>query len=382
MYGSWLVLLLIALYAGVFGVVFSDLSLFFTGHYTEIPTGKGYSLLVILPFLFAVVVLDVPIAISSSLGVQAWYGKTKSHAMRKVFLDMKEGNHFFTFFIAVLLEEMFARLLFVGWLPKLLPGPVMFYILMILGNALWALIHLVNFKNQADKKILRVLPQFLGGFFLAYVFVKFGFFAAVLAHFAFNAVLFASHKTQRINAIDGYIIGYMVLCTLVSYALMEKPIGDVVLWFSVNPTFTIPGWEFWDYLKVSVFISGTLFTVLGVLCYDRNEAALNKKEKQHGVIETILALPIVLLLCYVLFLFLGLFIYDVQYRILTIAVVMCSMLTSSSGSAMSRMFWLSVPDVYLTVCLMLALGFWPGCLLLCAEAVIHTPRLILNRYDD
>ena len=376
-------LTLIAWKAGVFGIVINELTIFISGGFREVASNHT-TFLMMFPVILAVVVLELPCTIGAAVLQAKMLGKSGKHALSDLFKELGEGNHFFTFFIIVLLEELFARWFFLGLLTKIsfLSGTVAFYALFLIGNAIWALIHLSNYKEEKDRKVLRVLPQFVAGAFFTYVFVKYGLLAAILAHFASNAVVFAVHKVQRINVIDGLIVGYATLCAAISYMLMEKPLTDVLPWFADSPVFRLQGWEFWDYVKFSVFLSASFVIVFGLLLYDRGEAGKKKSDKDIGLVGYIVGIPIVIGLLYGIYALLGLFIANVPYRVLVLAILFTFLQKGASGSAMARTFWSGLPDTYITMCILQALGFWPALGWVAVETAIHAPRIILNKLDD
>lgn len=334
------------------------------------------------PVIFAVVVLDLLGTVGAAVLSQMLLGKHGQHAISRFFEEMHEGHYFFFFFVFVLIEELFARWFFLGLLTKIpfLSGTVAFYALFLIGNSIFALIHLKNFREEKDRKVLRVLPQFISGIFCTYVFVKYGLLAAILTHFASNAVLFGAHKIQRINAIDGLIVGYGVLCAAISYALIEKPLTDILPWFADNPVFHLEGWEFWDYVKVSVFLSSCFVVVSGLLLYDRDEAG--KSGKDIGLIGYLIGIPLFILLVYGVYAFLGLFITNVPYRVFVLAILFVFLRTDASGSAIARTFWVSLPSIYLTVCILQALDFWSAIGWAAVQTVISAPNIVLNRLND
>lgn len=381
--GTFGLLALIAWKSNVFGIVISELTMFMSGRFREVGSNHT-TFLMMFPVILAVVVLELPCTVGAAVLQAKILGKSGEHAPADFFKEMEEGNHFFTFFVVVLLEELFARWFFLGLLTKIpfLSGTVAFYALFLIGNGIWALIHLSNYKEEKDRKMLRVLPQFVAGAFFTYVFMKYGLLAAVLAHFASNAVVFAVHKVQRINVVDGFIIGYGALCAAISYALIEKPLVDVLLWFADNPVFRLQGWEFWDYVKVSVFLSSCFVVVFGLLLYDRGEAGKKKLDKDTGFIGYIIGIPIVIGLLYGIYALLGLFITNVPYRVLALAILFTFLQKGTSGSAVARTFWSGLSDTYVTMCILQALGFWTALGWVAVETAIHAPRLILNKLDD
>jgi hypothetical protein len=212
--------------------------------------------------------------------------------------------------------------------------------------------------------------------------VKYGLLATILAHFASNATILAGHKVQRINMVDGLIVFYATLCATVSYVLMKKPIADVLPWFADSPVFRLQGWGFWDYVKVSVFISASSVILFGLLLYDRGEAGKKESDKNTGIFSYVIGIPIIIGLLYGVYALLGLFITNVPYRVLVLAILFTFVKRGASGSAMSRTFWSGLPDTYITICILQALGFWPALGWVAVETVVHAPGIILRKIDD
>ncbi len=88
-------------------------------------------------------------------------------------------------------EEVFARLLPLRFLPWLFgwDSRAGFYIPMLAFNAAWSLFHLMNYA-KGSRHWIRALPQFVLGLFVSFVFVKSGFWIALLFHIAYNAPVF------------------------------------------------------------------------------------------------------------------------------------------------------------------------------------------------
>ncbi|MBI2624634.1 CPBP family intramembrane metalloprotease [Candidatus Parcubacteria bacterium] len=376
-------LALIAWKAEVYGMVIRELVIFMSGGFREVASNRT-TFLMMFPIVLAVVVLELPCTVVAAVLQEKILGKSGKHMLTDFSKEMGEGSHFPPFFLIVLFEELFARWLFLGLLTKIpvLSGTVAFYALFLIGNGVWALVHLYNYREKGDRKILRVLPQFVAGAFFTYVFVKYGLLAAILAHFASNTVLFVVHKVQRINMTDGLLVGYSALCAAISYALMEKPLADILPWFADNPVFRLQGWEFWDYVKVSVFLSSCFIVVFDLLLYDRGEAGKKKSDKDIGLVGHIIVIPIVIGLLYGTYALLGLFITNAPYRVLALAILFSLPQKGASGSAMARTFWSGLPDTYITMCVLLALGFWPALGWIAVKAAIYAPRLRLNKLDD
>ncbi|MBI2632823.1 MAG: CPBP family intramembrane metalloprotease, partial [Parcubacteria group bacterium] len=220
MIGTFALLAFIAYQLNLFGIVTHELFLFISGNANAIER-VDTNLLAILGVILTVIVIELPCSIGASIIQNRVLGKSKNHTISNFFDTITYGSHFASFFKAVGLEELLARWLFLGLLTRIpfLSGTIAFYGLFLVGNGLWSYIHLSNYKEVSDRKLLRVLPQFVAGIFFAYLFKKYGLFAAVLGHFMSNAILFASHKIQKFNKIDVLIIVYSALCAVISFSL-------------------------------------------------------------------------------------------------------------------------------------------------------------------
>ncbi|KXK07278.1 MAG: hypothetical protein UZ21_OP11001001140 [Microgenomates bacterium OLB22] len=275
---------------------------------------------------------------------------------------------------------------FLGLLPKIpaLSGQTAFYALLLIGNTIWAGIHLNNFKENRDKKILFVLPQFVGGIFLSYIYLKFGLFGSVLAHFAGNAIILSSHKVHKVTIIDGLHILYGALCAWISYRLMTKPLSDMLTWFSTEPVFKLPGWTFWDYVLATVFIASIMGLVFDLLLYDRGSLEQDEKERSVGIVVTtyLLAFPIQFGLMLGAFSLLGWLGVGVFYRIICVALIFGLPSKQDSLGAVSRQFWAGLPYVYIMGCLLMGLGFIQTVAWALTMSVIALPSRLLHKHDD
>ncbi len=380
-FGTFGLLMLITWKSGIFGMVISELIMFISGGFRDVASNQT-NFLTMFQIILAVVVLELPCAVGATVLQAKIIGKSGKHALDDFFKKMNKGNNFFIFFFIVLLEELFARWFFLGLLTKIpfLSGTVAFYTLFMIGNGIWALVHLSNYNEEKDRKMLRVLPQFVAGIFLTYVFVKYGLLASILAHFASNAVLFATHKVQRFNTVNLFIVGYSTLCATISYKLTEKPLTDILPWFADNPVFRLQGWEFWDYVKVSIFLSSCSNIVFNLLLYDRSKA--EKKSGKNIGLGYMIGIPIVIGLLYGIYALLGLLIVNVPYRALVVAILFTFLHKGESGSTVAQTFWSGLPNTYITMCILQALGFWSALGWIALEIVINVPMLTLNEFDD
>jgi hypothetical protein len=381
--GTFSLMAVIAAKANAFGIVITEVSMLFSGSFSEVARNHT-TFLMMFPVILAVVVLELPCTIIAAILQAKILGKSSKHALEEFFRNMGEGNHFFKFFLAVVFEELLARWIFLGLLPRIpfLSGTIAFYFLFLIGNGIWAVIHLSNYTETSERHVLRILPQFVAGIFFTYIYVKYGLLASILTHFASNAVIFATHKVQRTSLVDALIILYSLLCAGGSYWLMTKPLADVLPWFADNPVFKLEGWEFWDYVKISIFISTCFVSGFGILLYDQVNMESRKSEKHNGCLSLILGIPIVVGIAYGLYAVMGLATSSVPYRVLGVAILLTFLQRGASGSAVSRSFWVGLPDTYITICILQALGFWPAVAWIAIETLVSVPRIALAKIDD
>ena len=379
--GFVLLLGVIAALSGGYNVFFRDLPLFLRGDVGAV-VGNETSFLLMFAVIMAVVTIEIVIVFSVWIGVCTLLG-----VPRKSALAIKEGNLFFNFFLFALLEEIGARWLFLGAIPKVfsLSGPAAFYILCLTGNTIWAFVHIYNYeKNQ--RHIIRVLPQFLAGFFFTYVYIKYGLLAAVLTHLCSNLVIFSVHKLQDPNLIDLLTFAYSAICVAVSYALMQKPISDILPWFSSkDPHFALSGWGFWDYLAISVFISYSISALSYALLLDKSAEKTGERQKikpSYYLFFMLIFGPFTVGALYGMFAFLGLFFNDIPHRILILAIFFAFFQKLSSGSATARVFITSLPGTYMAMCIIKAMGFWSAVAFLLLETLVNVPLFVMNQYDD
>lgn len=379
MVGLSLLLAAIAYFYGGFAVVGSDLHEFLTGHVFDLTKGTD-----LLPTSLAVICGMLAASMASAVLVGKLLGKASGeHAIAKEMAKMAPGNQLGNLLFVVFLEEVLARGLFLGLLTRIpgLHGPVAFYWLFLLGNLGWAALHLFNFTDPKDRHILRVLPQFIGGVFLTYIFVKFGFLMAVVVHLGFDALVFSVHKRESITRRDVEITIYSAVLALVSYMLVSKPFTDLQPWFSnTNSSFVIPGWGFWDYLKMHLCITSALSAMCGLLLFDRPLTTKKAVEIENS--KYMLLTPLVSFLgvgiIFGSYWFAGLFVRNVDIRVLVLGVVFACARRGRSGSSTGRAFWQTVPSVFLSICVLEALGFWYGSLIVITEWVLGLPLVLLE----
>ncbi|PIP69304.1 hypothetical protein COW91_00220 [Candidatus Nomurabacteria bacterium CG22_combo_CG10-13_8_21_14_all_32_8] len=192
--GTLGLLALISWKAGVFRMVINELKLLISGEFQEISKNHTSFVMMFL-VIFVVVILNIIYSFCLLTLISKILGKSGKHTASETLKERGSKYLFFSFFAEASAEELVARWFFLRLLTKItfLSGTVAFYVLFLIGNSLWALIHLSNYKKREDRKILRVLPQFIGGIFYTYIFLKYGLLATVLEHVVFNIILLSTY---------------------------------------------------------------------------------------------------------------------------------------------------------------------------------------------
>ncbi len=388
--GTYILLCTIAFLSGKFTLVIFDLfRLFTTGSLTSIEINE-YTFLIMLYIIAIAVVVDLAISFPLALVIRKKYGDLGSHSVAELLTNMKEGNIFLLFFGMVVLEEVIARWFFLGLLRKIswFSGPFGFFLMFLIGNGLWALVHIKNYKKKEIWHPVLVLPQFIAGFFFSYLFVKYGLIASILGHFASNAVLLCVHKKQNFDKKDVMIICYTGFCFLFGWFMLDKPITDVFQWFSDGASFKLEGWRFWDYVWADMMVGGLISFIFGVLMYDRGNAGKKlfdreAKLKPFIFIRRFLVVMICLYFIFILANYLMSFIIpSLPYRVLILGILICLAEKGASCSAMARTFWSTLPQLCFAFCCTLALGFPFGVLWMVVSVITSFPERVLVALDD
>lgn len=358
--GLGLILLGLTLINGVsYGNIIGHIGSLLSGHLEEIPT-NGYegSLLSVGMNIIAVALLTLPVSII--IGALTTRRST-SYDMEAMKALLAKGP--WAVFLLVLIEELFTRGLFLGLLTKVFHGPIAFYVLFLVGNGLWALVHLKNFKDKAERSVLRVLPQFVAGIAFTYVFVRFGLIAAIMTHFLYNAIVLATQKEQMPSKRTWITTLYYAGFGLILFILMKlfgNGFSDLLPWLR-GEVVPLAHYNFISYAVLLIVVDCVVCVVASLLFMDTNKS--NLKELGKGTKSFIpKILGTVILTSAILFCanwLLSLFIADFTTRvvILTILWVLCS--STTSGSSLAQATVVGFPAAFFAVAAFSVLGFFP-----------------------
>jgi len=275
-----------------------------------------------------------------------------------------EKNYFSDVVVTVALEELFARWLFLGVLPRVFPwvGSVGFYIFLFLGNGLWSLAHLRNYKDKADRRQwYRVLPQFLGGFIHAYIFVKYGLVAAIVSHMAFDSILFAGSKVQ-ICEWKQIVADIFAVVVTIGLAMMisSKTLLDVLPWFNgMYDRSQLSDWTVVDYICIVISAYFGLSLFFDLLLYD-SSVVVDDAESKHTIMALIVGPPIAVGLIFVVNALLSTVIDELLIRALVITVLLNLLGKNPSISGAVRRFWSGLATTYILIVCIVTVNFWIG----------------------
>jgi hypothetical protein len=377
---------------GMLQSVTSDLGLFFTFQLDAV-RATPLEFKHLLLFALAVVLFELPATIAAAVLQKKLLGESGDHAVGDLLEKMKGGTWFKFFFIAVIFEEVVFRGIFVGLMPMIpgLHGSWAFYALLLVGNVLFALIHLSNFKKDQDKNPLRTLPQFVAGFFFGFAYAKGGLQAAILTHFVSNAMVFAFSKKQKFNWVDVAVFVSHVACMVIGWYGMSHDPREALTWIENARSGGLDHWAFWDYVALYFFVAGTVGVILDVLLYDRalvgteEEKSAEEKAKEvkiHPVIAYPLGVILAMGLIYLAYWVTGMFSGVAYERVIYLTLFFGMCIRSNSGSSAARTFWGMLPTLCLSLLIVLNIGFWYGCLFLAVVGLLELPFRYLRKLDD
>ncbi len=337
----------------------SELLSFFSGDIKGvIPGGNA---VVIIGTMVSIVVLRIPIAILIGSIIKILLGKPVSNRSLFKYGDGQKRWLASLLFI-ITIEELLGRWLFIEILPNALNinSSLGLWGLLIGGNIIWTILHLYNFEKEKERKVGYVITQFVGGFFYAFVFIKFGLVPCILMHFMFNAVLFSGLKGQIVENYR-YIKAFLQLCLAgVMYMIFSQDVRDLLIWFVGQgaPT-SLEGWGLIDYLAITLAVSLAMQAILNLLSYD--ETVPKEEEKELTFFEQVLlvffATAVLIGMVFVVEHLLSDVIPIIYLRMVMVYLIVFSIAKFSSPNHAVKAFWISLTDGWILICIMIGLDW-------------------------
>lgn len=345
----------------------------------------------VLPFMAGVILLDFGILLFVML----------ISYMLNVYKDDKDSSYIRSpicqgflgdYFMIIILEELFARWLFMGVTP-LLAGWLL-WPSMIIGNALWALAHLHNYSDPKDRQIARVFPQFLGGVFYGWMYLKFGLPVTIATHLLHNAIICLEnrdtiHKATAVMARNIWMSFYYITAGLMIFLLAEYQFGinlqvmyqDVIILLA-NPINKVQGYGFWYMSALLILvtaISSLLVSLLG------SDVPITRRKEEHkpenifylGASSLFSAIKILLFFWFVSWIF-----QDMVARTICVLILYTATEDVRSDSGHSRVWIANFLPVQMLTGMIMGLSFWSGLALIFIWKIFNVfPEKIMASSD-
>lgn len=380
--GTLLLLIGIAVFSNGLVPTFGEIKIFMTGGVASLPRIEN-DFLSMLQTTTAVVSIDLVMMLTLLLLVHGLVGKAKqAHALDERFRTMQTGHHFMASVALVVVEEVIARWLFLGVLTQVFTSTTAFYVLLVAGNGLWAASHLPNYSGREDRQLIRVLPIFLSGFLLSYLFVRYGLLASIAAHLASNMVVYAGDRKNPALFTPWMLttIVYSSVCAVIGYLLLPATLAPLGQWFTGAAITPVPGWTLSNYLGLYLLVSSGIAVVLNLLGYE-DDPAESSTSIFYDLFVSLIGSVVTVGMVYVAFWISGWFVDSVPYRLLWAALCICCLVQNHSGNTIATTFWQAVTELFLLIALIQAQGgFWAGVVFIAIATSISLPYKAVKRF--
>jgi hypothetical protein len=362
--GAWsfigivILLFVITLAGGVsYGNLLSNIGEFVIGNLSGVVQGSEESMISVILNTVALILITLVAVI---LALAIFNRGTKSYESDMVDALLDKGP--LKIFSVILVEELFTRGLFLGLGTMLFRGDIAFYILFILGNSIWALIHLVNYSDKNERSLFRVIPQFVCGIGFTYIYIRYGLGTVIMAHFIYDVILFATRKKKIPDrttwfslAYYGSACGILFIITTVS----GISLNDVAPWIN-NNLVPLNSFSFLQYAAILVLIDSIITVLANILLLDTTDIKRETLKNMNNVFQLLPASLIYVVIILGGNWLMSLIVQDIVTRVMTLTIILSLLNTTTSGSALARTTLVNLPSVYFTVVAFSVLGFWPA----------------------
>jgi len=356
-----LALLLMTLIFGINYVnVVTQLFAFAMNDFSRLQDVSDFTFPQSIVYATGVVLFSICFTFLSSSIVQLVFGKSKS--FNSEILDKVIERGPLPLFLIVLAEEVIARMFFMGILSTyfpifFLPFHLSTYIWFLIGNGVWTAIHVFNYKDENERQLIRVLPQFLAGFSFGFLYLQFGFLLTVLAHYYYNVLVLSTRKKQDFTRDNILQAGYFLITGVVAFiglVLMGMYGTELAAWFNqVEHVYHIENYGFWHYVLI-------LIVVKAACEFSATVFALDSLISENTVRKLNLDISVFVVACFFLFiLILGvnwLMAYWISSDLVRAALIAMGLAFISwprTGSALARSMIVNVPSNYVLILVMI-----------------------------
>lgn len=384
--GSWLAISLFALLNHGYGDFFESLLQLLSGQF-EAGVYAFEPGVRMAPVIAAMVSVNIVLMVPIGIMIVPFIKKGKDTERKKSLFEGNEPKKQYPRLMAVLFgEELFARMLFFmtlsGVALMVLSPKAAFWTLFILGNGLWALGHLYNYKDIRNRRnVILVVPQFVAGIMITAVFVPHGWLAALIAHVLYDMVLFCADRHDVFNWGEVMVViwhGFLLLASgVIFFAYGDESLMDMRVWMDADTTkYALPGWELHEYFAAAVFLTSLVTIALELLLFDRDGGANIDAVRQSWVRDFAFVLIGMLLIIAT---------EDVDapvaFKVLVLAIVAPAARLTASGSGVARAFHEGALIFSVLIAFTLALDVKHAVWLVGLIALLWIPDYVIRYHD-
>lgn len=361
--GAWsaigiaILLVTLTLVGGVsYGDLLINIGKFVTGDLSGVSHGNESMISSILNIVAIVLMTLVAAIVTGSIFSRG----AKSYESEKLDALLKRGA--FVVFLVILIEELFTRGLFLALGTMFFKGDLGFYVLFFLGNSIWALVHLSNFSDKSERSPLRVIPQFVGGIAFTYIFARYGLGAAIMAHFLYDVILFATRKEKLPNKATWFTMRYYGVLAIILYFVCSASgisLTDVAPWIN-NELVPLDSYNFFQYAALLVLIDCIIAVIADALLLDSREVKPEVMKYMSSIFGLVFTGLVTVGVIFGGNWLLSLFVQDLTTRALTLTIIISLLGPTTSGSMLARATLVGLPSTYFTIVAFSVLGLWPA----------------------
>ena len=287
-------------------------------------------------------------------------------------------------YLSVFLEELIFRQILIGWVRTFLGGGLLITVLLILiGNALFALPHILNHAEGHRKPIL-ILPQLILGLILTFIFLEYGFWVALLAHLTYDFVLFSVIKLQ-LSIVEDVISGaYWLIIGVAAYLILSSMgVGLTTLspWVT-NTTLTTLSLSPWQMITLLIFISAVFGVIANLFALDEPSPDMSIFREHPGaaVIGLLIAPLVYVFIIIGLSWLLGVFHLDPYSKAILIVLIVFITASPKSGSGMANLWFTGTPITFLYVFVALTFSFVNAAMIIFTVMLASIFPIMINAY--
>lgn len=291
------------------------------------------------------------------------------------------------FYFLITLEEAFRYLFVVIIAMKWLHTTSLWVIVfMLIGNIIWALLHLFNYKNPEDRKVKLVLPQFITGLLYFYILIRYGFFITLIVHLTFDFIILSSEKLQDnttakiINFVYWLVVGGIAWWLMATLNLSFAPIIALL----ASPVIIAPELGIFEMAILLIAVEAVLMLISNFLLLDDVSTPKNDNKATPSLGDWLVAIAgittIYIGIIYGLTWLLGHWVINPYTTALIVSMLMIFFSSPKSGSAMANLWFFSSPTTFIYVFVALAFGFWPSLAILGITLFITSIPILFMYY--